>query len=149
MTIEIRDASLEAGIRKQLQATGSNSVEEVLLRSKPSQLCHPERSDCFALREAAAQSKDPIPAGSGISPERSFHHYSRLSGENPGRAIGRVARFSRPAPRKRGCPMFRVLCETWDSTVPSLWALLRVHGFESELCFAGNFGVPQMLPALR
>jgi hypothetical protein len=32
MTIEIRDASLEAGIRKQLQATSSSSVEEVLLR---------------------------------------------------------------------------------------------------------------------
>jgi hypothetical protein len=32
MTIEIRDASLEARIRKQLQATGSSSVDEVLLR---------------------------------------------------------------------------------------------------------------------
>jgi len=32
MTIEIRDASLEARIRKQLQATGSGNVEEVLLR---------------------------------------------------------------------------------------------------------------------
>jgi hypothetical protein len=32
VTIEIRDASLEARIRKQLQATGSSSVEEVLLR---------------------------------------------------------------------------------------------------------------------
>jgi hypothetical protein len=32
MTIEIRDASLEARIRKQLQATDSGSVEEVLLR---------------------------------------------------------------------------------------------------------------------
>ncbi|MGC1373200.1 MAG: hypothetical protein WA824_13775 [Candidatus Sulfotelmatobacter sp.] len=32
MTIEIRDASLEARIRKQLPATGSSSVEEVLLR---------------------------------------------------------------------------------------------------------------------
>jgi hypothetical protein len=32
MTIEIRDASLEARIRKQLQATGSSSVEEGLLR---------------------------------------------------------------------------------------------------------------------
>jgi hypothetical protein len=31
-TIEIRDATLEARIRKQLQATGSSSVEEVLLR---------------------------------------------------------------------------------------------------------------------
>jgi hypothetical protein len=32
MTIEIRDPSLEARIQKQLQATGSGSVEEVLLR---------------------------------------------------------------------------------------------------------------------
>jgi hypothetical protein len=32
MTIEIRDAALEARIRKQLQSTGSSSVEEVLLR---------------------------------------------------------------------------------------------------------------------
>jgi len=32
MTIEIRDASLEARIQKQLQATGSSSVEEGLLR---------------------------------------------------------------------------------------------------------------------
>lgn len=32
MTIEIRDASLETRIRKQLQTTGSSSVEEVLLR---------------------------------------------------------------------------------------------------------------------
>jgi hypothetical protein len=32
MTIEIRDPSLEARIRKQLQATGSSSVEEVLFR---------------------------------------------------------------------------------------------------------------------
>jgi hypothetical protein len=32
MNIEIRDAALEARIKKQLQATGSSSVEEVLLR---------------------------------------------------------------------------------------------------------------------
>jgi hypothetical protein len=32
MTIEIRDASLEARIRKQLEATGSSTVDEVLLR---------------------------------------------------------------------------------------------------------------------
>ena len=32
MTIEIRDASLEARIRKQIQTTGSSSVEEVLPR---------------------------------------------------------------------------------------------------------------------
>ncbi len=32
MNIEIRDAALEARLRKQLEATGSASVEEVLLR---------------------------------------------------------------------------------------------------------------------
>jgi len=32
MNIEIRDAALEARMRKQLQATGADSVEEVLLR---------------------------------------------------------------------------------------------------------------------
>ena len=35
--IEIRDAALEARIQKQLQATGSGSVEEVLLRSPETQ----------------------------------------------------------------------------------------------------------------
>jgi hypothetical protein len=32
MNIEIRDSTLEARIKKQLQATGSTSVEEVLVR---------------------------------------------------------------------------------------------------------------------
>ncbi len=32
MTIEIRDAALEARLQKQLEATGSNSLEELLLR---------------------------------------------------------------------------------------------------------------------
>jgi hypothetical protein len=32
MNIEIRDAALEARIKKQLKATGSTSVEEVLVR---------------------------------------------------------------------------------------------------------------------
>jgi hypothetical protein len=32
MNIEIRDAALQARIQRQLQATGSGSVEEVLLR---------------------------------------------------------------------------------------------------------------------
>jgi hypothetical protein len=32
VNIEIRDAALEARLRKQLEATGSGSVEEVLLR---------------------------------------------------------------------------------------------------------------------
>ena len=37
MNIEIRDAALQARIQKQLQATGSGSVEEVLLRLLDSQ----------------------------------------------------------------------------------------------------------------
>jgi len=32
MTIEIRDAELEARLQKQLEATGSSSLEELLLR---------------------------------------------------------------------------------------------------------------------
>jgi hypothetical protein len=32
MTIQIRDAELEARLQKRLEATGSNSVEELLLR---------------------------------------------------------------------------------------------------------------------
>jgi hypothetical protein len=32
MTIEIRDAAVEARLQKQLQATGSDSVEELLVR---------------------------------------------------------------------------------------------------------------------
>ena len=32
MTIQIRDAELEARLQKQLEATGSNNVEELLLR---------------------------------------------------------------------------------------------------------------------
>ena len=37
MNIEIHDAALEARIQKQLQATGSGSVEEVSLRSMETQ----------------------------------------------------------------------------------------------------------------
>ena len=49
MTIEIRDASLEARIRKQLQATGSTSVEEVLLRLLDTQ----EEQDRWLLENRA------------------------------------------------------------------------------------------------
>ena len=61
MTIELRDASLQARIRKQLQATGSSSVEEVLFRlleiaSPLSSLAKP----LLREGEAAAQPKDPI-----------------------------------------------------------------------------------------
>src|SRR5439155_14081036 len=38
--------------------------------SKP---CHPERSSCFAEREAATESKDLLLAGAKMNAERNFH----------------------------------------------------------------------------
>jgi hypothetical protein len=46
MNIEIRDAALEARIKRQLQATGSASVEEVLARLLETQ----EEQDCCCWR---------------------------------------------------------------------------------------------------
>ena len=51
MTIEIRDASLEARIREQLQATGSSSVEEVLLRFGHAGRTGPAGSGKYGLPE--------------------------------------------------------------------------------------------------
>ena len=55
MTIEIRDASLEARIQKQLQATGSSSVEEVLLRLLDTQ----EEQDCWLMEVRLAREEKP------------------------------------------------------------------------------------------
>ena len=54
MTIEIRDASLEARIQKQLQAAGSRSVEEVLLR-----LLDQEEQDGWLLQVQLASEGKP------------------------------------------------------------------------------------------
>jgi hypothetical protein len=72
MNIEIRDAALEARIQKQLQATGSRSVEEVLLRLLETQ----EEQDRWLLdnREAInAKIKrgiDQLDRGEGIPEEQ-------------------------------------------------------------------------------
>jgi hypothetical protein len=50
MTIEIRDAALEARIKRQLQATGSASVEEVLARLLETQ----EEQDRWLLENRGA-----------------------------------------------------------------------------------------------
>jgi predicted nucleic acid-binding protein len=50
VNIEIRDAALEARLRKQLEATGSGSVEEVLLR-----LPHSSRKSDRASHSSAAR----------------------------------------------------------------------------------------------
>jgi len=52
MTIEIRDANLEARIKKQLQATGSSTIEEVLLRLLETQ---EEQQARFVLAPQAAE----------------------------------------------------------------------------------------------
>jgi DNA-damage-inducible protein J len=72
MTIEIRDASLVARIQKQLQATGSGSVEEVaahdawfrakvheVLNDPRPAIPHQKVEAHFARRRAAAQCKPP------------------------------------------------------------------------------------------
>jgi hypothetical protein len=55
MTIEIRDASLEARIKKQLQATGPRSVEEVLLRLLDTQ----EEQDRWLMEVPLARDGNP------------------------------------------------------------------------------------------
>lgn len=69
MTIEIRDAALEARIRKQLEATGSDSVEEVLLRLLETQ----EEQDRWllenrqAINEKIQRGIDQLDRGEGIT----------------------------------------------------------------------------------
>lgn len=72
MNIEIRDSALEARIQRQLQATGSSTVEEVLLRLLETQ----EEQDRWLLenRETiAAKIKrgiDQLDRGEGIPEDR-------------------------------------------------------------------------------
>ena len=72
MNIEIRDATLEARIRKQLQATGSASVEEVLLRLLETQ----EEQDRWLLENREAinakirRGIDQLDRGEGIPEDR-------------------------------------------------------------------------------
>jgi hypothetical protein len=69
MNIEIRDATLEARIRKQLEATGSGSVEEVLLRLLETQ----EEQDRWllenrqAINEKIQRGIDQLDRGEGIT----------------------------------------------------------------------------------
>jgi predicted transcriptional regulator len=72
MNIEIRDAALEARIQKQLQATGSGSVEEVLLRLLETQ----EEQDRWLLENREAinakirRGMDQLDRGEGIPEDR-------------------------------------------------------------------------------
>lgn len=83
MTIEIRDAEIEARLRKQLQATGSGSVEEVLLHLLETQ----EEQDRWLLenREAVAgkikSGIDQLNRGEGIPEEQLAAHLTKLKRE--------------------------------------------------------------------
>jgi hypothetical protein len=72
MNIEIRDAALEARIQKQLQATGSGSIEEVLLRLLDTQ----EEQDRWLLEKREAinakirRGIDQLDRGEGIPDDR-------------------------------------------------------------------------------
>jgi hypothetical protein len=76
MNIEIRDAALEARIQEQLQATGSRSAEEVLLRLLETQ----EEQDRWLLENREAinakirRGIDQLERGEGI-PEGQLDGY--------------------------------------------------------------------------
>ncbi len=72
MNIEIRDAALEARIKKQLQTTGSASVEEVLLRLLETQ---EEQDRWLSENRETIQAKirrgiDQLDRGQGIPEDR-------------------------------------------------------------------------------
>ena len=72
MNIEIRDAAIEARIQRQLQATGSASVEEVLLRLLETQ----EEQDRWLLENREANNAkirrgiEQLDRGEGIPEDR-------------------------------------------------------------------------------
>ncbi len=80
MNIEIRDAQLEARIRKQLQATGSGSVEEVLHRLLETQ----EEQDRWLSENREAtnakirQGIEQLDRGEGIPEDQLDAHLARL-----------------------------------------------------------------------
>lgn len=72
MTIQIRDAELEARLQKQLEATGSNSLEELLLHLLESQ----EEQDRWLLENREGikvkiqRGIDQLDGGEGIPEDR-------------------------------------------------------------------------------
>jgi len=80
VNIEIRDAQLEARIRKQLQATGSGSVEEVLHRLLETQ---EEQDRWLSENREASTAKirhgiEQLDRGEGIPEDQLDAHLARL-----------------------------------------------------------------------
>lgn len=80
MNIEIRDAKLEARIRKQIQATGCGSVEEVLVRLLETQ----EEQDRWlsdnreAINAKIRRGIEQLDRGEGILEDQLDAHLARL-----------------------------------------------------------------------
>ncbi len=80
MNIEIRDAALRARIQKQIQATGSASVEEVLLRLLETQ----EEQDRWLLEKREAintkirRGIDQLDRGEGVPEDRLDAYLAKL-----------------------------------------------------------------------
>lgn len=80
MTIQIRDAELEARLQKQLEASGSNSLEELLLRLLESQ----EEQDRWllenreGLKTKIQRGIDQLDRGEGISEDQLKAYLSKL-----------------------------------------------------------------------
>ena len=83
MNIEIHDAALEARIQKQLQATGSASVEEVLLRLLETQ----EEQDRWLLENREAinakirRGIEQLDRGEGIPEDQLDAHLANLKSQ--------------------------------------------------------------------
>jgi hypothetical protein len=84
MNIEIRDAALEARLQKQLQATGSGSVEEVLLRLLETQ----EEQDRWLLENRETidakikRGIDQLDRGEGIPEDRLAAYLAHLKAKS-------------------------------------------------------------------
>jgi hypothetical protein len=80
MNFEIRDAALQARIQKQLQATGSGSVEEMLLRLLETQ----EEQDRWLLENRSAinakirRGLDQLDRGEGIPEDQLDDYLAKL-----------------------------------------------------------------------
>ncbi len=84
MNIEIHDAALEARIQKLLQATGSSSVEEVLLHLVETQ----EEQDRWLLENRATVNAkimtgiDQLDRGEGIPEDQLDAHLAKLKSQD-------------------------------------------------------------------
>ena len=84
MSIEIRNAALEARIQKQLRATGSNSIEEVLLHLLETQ----EEQDRWLLENRETintkirRGIEQLDRGEGIPEDQLDAHLAKLKNQS-------------------------------------------------------------------